>query len=218
VERYEALRTTFREVDGEPEQRISPVTTRLALAEHDLAGGAGDALERLMAEETAAPFDLERGPLIRGSLVRLGEDDHLLLLTMHHIVADGWSMSVLVDELGQLYSAFRAGLPDPLPPLPIQYADYAAWQRRWVEGEVLEGQAGYWTKALAGAPALLELPADHPRSQRRDHAGASLDAALTAGLKELSRKHGTTLFMTLLAGWSVVLSRLSGQEDVEEVR
>jgi hypothetical protein len=138
-----------------------------------------------VAEEATAPFDLERGPLIRGRLVRLAEDDHVLLLTMHHIVSDGWSMGVLVDELGRLYAAFRAGRADPLPPLPIQYADYAAWQRRWVEDEVLEAQASYWTKTLAGAPALLELPTDHPRPQRQDHAGASvgmeLDEELTRG-------------------------------------
>ena len=128
-------------------------------------------------------------------------------------------MGVLVDELSRLYGAFRAGRPDPLPALPIQYADYAAWQRRWVEDEVLEAQASYWTRTLSGAPALLELPTDRPRPQRQDHAGAqaarwSLDEALTAGLKELGRRHGTTLFMTLLAGWAAVLSRLSGQEEV----
>jgi amino acid adenylation domain-containing protein len=218
VERHEALRTTFRARGGEPEQRIGPAASRFHLVERDLAGAAGDALERLLGGEVAAPFDLERGPLIRGCLVRLAEDDHVLLLTVHHIVADGWSMGVLVDELGRLYGAFCAGLPDPLPPLPIQYADYAAWQRRWVRDEVLERQAGYWTEALAGAPALLELPADRPRPQRQDHAGAqlgvSLDEALTAGLRALGRRHGATLFMTLLAGWAATLGRLSAQEVV----
>ncbi|HEX8242219.1 MAG TPA: amino acid adenylation domain-containing protein, partial [Longimicrobium sp.] len=220
VARHEALRTTFSAVNGEPEQRIGPETSRFHLLEHDLAGQA-DALgelERVMAEEAAAPFDLERGPLIRGRLVRLDADDHVLLLTMHHIVSDGWSMGVLGGELGRLYAAFRAGRPDPLPTLPIQYADYAAWQRRWVEDEVLEQQAGYWTKTLAGASQLLELPADHPRPSRQDHAGASLrvelDAELTQGLRALGRRRGTTLFMTLLAGWAAVLGRLSGQEDV----
>jgi amino acid adenylation domain-containing protein len=220
VARHEALRTTFRAMNGEPEQRISPETSRFHLVEHDLSGHADalDELERLTADEAAAPFDLERGPLIRGRLVRLAADDHVLLLTMHHVVADAWSMAVLVDELGRLYAAFHAGRADPLPPLPIQYADYAAWQRRWVEDRVLEAQAAYWTKTLAGAPALLELPADHPRPPRQDHAGArlplALDAELTAGLKELSRRHGTTLFMTLLAGWAAVLARLSGQDEV----
>ncbi|HEX8697002.1 MAG TPA: amino acid adenylation domain-containing protein, partial [Longimicrobium sp.] len=221
VARHEALRTTFAVVDGEPVQRIAPaVESRFPLLEHDLAGHADrDAeLGRLVAEEADAPFDLERGPLIRGRLVRLAEDDHVLLVTMHHVVSDAWSMGVLVDELGALYGAFRRGDPDPLPPLPVQYADYAAWQRRWVEGEVLQRQADYWGETLAGAPELLELPTDRPRPARQDHAGAAvrveLDEALAAGLKTLSRRHGTTLFMTLLAGWAAVLGRLSGQEDV----
>ena len=217
VARHEALRTTFAVANGEPEQRIGPETSRFHLVEHDLAGEA-DALERVMDGEAAAPFDLERGPLIRGRLLRLAGDDHVLLLTMHHIVSDGWSMGVLVNELGRLYAAFREGRADPLPPLPVQYADYAAWQRRWVEDEVLEAQAAYWTRTLSGAPALLELPTDHPRPPRQDHAGArlplELDEALTAGLKELSRRHGATLFMALLAGWAAVLGRLSGQPEV----
>ncbi|HEU0016243.1 MAG TPA: amino acid adenylation domain-containing protein, partial [Longimicrobium sp.] len=221
VARHEALRTTFAQVDGVPEQRIAPAeASRLRLVQHDL-GGRADAdgeLRRLMAEEVGAPFDLERGPLIRGRLVRLAADDHVLLLTMHHIVSDGWSIGVLTHELGALYGAFRRGEPDPLPALPVQCADYAAWQRRWVEGDVLRAQAEYWTETLGGAPELLELPADHPRPARMDHAGAQvavrLDEALTAGLKALSRRHGTTLFMTLLAGWATVLGRLSGQDDV----
>ncbi|HEU4558058.1 MAG TPA: amino acid adenylation domain-containing protein, partial [Longimicrobium sp.] len=218
VERHEALRTTFPVRDGEPEQRIGPETSRFALVEHDLAGRAGEALERVMAGEATAPFDLEQGPLIRGSLVRLAADDHLLLLTMHHIVTDGWSMGVLADELGRLYGAFRAGQDDPLPPLEVQYADYAAWQRRWVDGEVLEAQAEYWKRTLSGAPELLELPTDHARPARPDYAGAwvgvDLGEELSAGLKALSRRQGTTLHMTLLAGWAAVLARLSGQDDV----
>ncbi len=221
VARHEALRTTFGARNGEPVQRIGDAeTSRFYLVEHDLAGH-GDApgeLGRVMAEEDGARFDLERGPLIRGRLVRLAEDDHVLLLTLHHIVSDGWSMGVLVDELGRLYAAFRAGRQDPLPALPIQYADYAAWQRRWVRDGVLEAQAAYWKKTLAGVPELIALPTDHPRPLRQDHAGAYvgvvLDEALAAGLKRLSRKQGTTLFMTLLAGWAAVLGRLSGQEEV----
>ncbi|HEX6910409.1 MAG TPA: amino acid adenylation domain-containing protein, partial [Longimicrobium sp.] len=217
VARHETLRTTFAVVDGEPEQRIAPETAGLALVERDLAGRPDDAA-RVMADEAAAPFDLERGPLVRALLLRLADDDHVLLLTMHHVVSDGWSAGVLADELSALYAAFREGRPDPLPALPIQYADYAAWQRRWVADEVLERQAAYWTRTLAGAPALLEVPTDHPRPARPDHAGASLrvmlDEPLTAGLKALGRRHGTTLFMTLMAGWATVLARLSGQREV----
>ncbi|MET0397746.1 MAG: amino acid adenylation domain-containing protein [Longimicrobiaceae bacterium] len=220
VARHESLRTVFALVDGAPEQRIAPADVGFHLAEHDL-GGAADAeaeLAGMMAGEADAPFDLERGPVIRGRLVRLAADDHVLLLTMHHIVSDAWSAGVLTRELSALYGAFLRGEPDPLPPLPVQYADYAVWQRRWVEGEVLQAQADYWTRALSGAPELLELPTDHPRPARQDFAGATaglvLDEELTAGLRALSRRHGTTLFMTVLAGWAAVLARLSGQEDV----
>ncbi|HET7460922.1 MAG TPA: amino acid adenylation domain-containing protein, partial [Longimicrobium sp.] len=220
VARHEALRTVFVEVDGQPVQRILPERSGFHLLEHDLAGGAGARPDPrpLLAEEAGAPFDLERGPLIRGRLVRLAADDHLLLITMHHIVSDGWSMGVFTRELGALYAAFRAGDADPLPPLPVQYADYAAWQRRWVDGEVLKAQAEYWTATLAGAPELLELPADHARPARQDFSGGvvriELHAELTAGLKALGQRHGATLFMTLLAGWAAVLGRLSGQHDV----
>src|ERR1700733_13351441 len=137
---------------------------------------------------------------------------------MHHIVSDGWSMGVLVNELSVLYGAFVRGEEDPLPALSVQYADYAVWQRKWIEGEILKQQADYWKTTLAGAPALLELPTDHVRPKEKDYAGGLsglvLDAGLTAGLKELSQRHGTTLYMTLLAGWAAVLARLSGQGDV----
>ncbi|HEV2146473.1 MAG TPA: amino acid adenylation domain-containing protein, partial [Longimicrobiaceae bacterium] len=221
VARHEALRTTFSLAGGEPVQRIAPVEeSRFSLVEHDLRGEADaeEELRCLLVEEWSAPFDLERGPLIRGRLVRLGEDEHVLQVTMHHVVSDGWSMGVFTRELSALYAAFGRGEADPLPELPVQYADYAVWQRRWVEGEVLRQQAEYWRWTLSGAPELLELPADRPRPVVQDHAGASLgvalDEELTAGLKALSRRQGTTLFMTLLAGWAAVLSRLSGQEDL----
>jgi len=220
VARHEALRTVFTEADGVPEQRIAPADIGFHLVEHDL-GGRADAdaeLGRLMADEAGAPFDLERGPLIRGRLIRLADDDHVLVLTMHHIVSDGWSMGVLFDEISALYAAHREGRDARLAALPVQYADYAAWQRRWVEGDVLREQAEYWTRTLAAAPELLALPTDHPRPAETDHAGGllgvELDAELTAGLRGLSRRHGTTLFMTVLAGWAAVLSRLSGQADV----
>ncbi|WP_414681554.1 condensation domain-containing protein, partial [Longimicrobium sp.] len=221
VARHEALRTTFTEIGAEQVQRIAPVEeSPFQLAEHDLRGHpeAGAELRRLLAEEAATPFDLARGPLIRGHLIRLADDDQVVHITMHHIVSDGWSMGVFTRELSALYDAFRKGEPDPLPPLPIQYADYAVWQRRWVDGEVLKGQAEYWKKTLAGAAALLELPTDRPRPPRQDFTGGEvlieLDAELTAGLKALTRRHGGTLYMAFLAAWAVVLGRLSGQEDV----
>ncbi|HVH13564.1 MAG TPA: condensation domain-containing protein, partial [Longimicrobium sp.] len=220
VARHEALRTTFAQVDGIPEQRIAPADVGLPLVEHDLVGrtDADAEFDRLRAEEARAPFDLARGPLIRGRLIRLAEDDHVLLVTMHHIVSDAWSSGVFFDEFATLYAAHREEREADQPRLPVQYADYAIWQRRWVEGEVLQVQADYWTRTLAGAPELLDLPTDHPRPAKTDHAGAlfgvELDETLTAGLKALARRHGTTLFMTLLAGWSVVLSRLSGQSEV----
>jgi len=171
-----------------------------------------------MAAEAGAPFDLEHGPLVRGRIVRMAADDHVLLLTMHHIVSDGWSMGVLFRELGALYAAFRRGDASPLSDLPVQYADYAAWQRRWVEGEVLARQADYWRRTLAGAPELLEVPTDRPRPARPDHAGAEVRFELgpeaTAALNALAQRHGATLFMALLAGWAAVLGRLSGQDDV----
>ncbi len=221
VARHEVLRTTFTLVDGEPVQRIALVEeSRFHLAEHDLRGEAGaeEEVGRLLAQEWSTPFDLERGPLIRGCLIRLGEDDHVLQMTMHHIVSDGWSMGVLTGELSTLYAACLRGEADPLPAPAVQYGDYAVWQRRWLTGEVLREQAEYWRRRLAGATELLELPTDHPRPARMGHAGASLDVELgeelTGRLKELSRRQGTTLFMTLLTGWAVVLSRLSGQEDL----
>ncbi|HET7460393.1 MAG TPA: amino acid adenylation domain-containing protein, partial [Longimicrobium sp.] len=221
VARHEALRTTFPTVGGEPVQHVAPAEeSAFRLVEHDLhaAPDAPDELRRLAHDEAVAPFDLARGPLVRGRLVRLAADEHVLLITMHHIVSDGWSMGVFVRELGTVYGALHGGRDHPLPPLPVQYADYAAWQRRWVGGELLERQAGYWERALSGAPELLELPTDRPRPRTQDFAGdwaeLELDEELAAGLKALSRRHGTTLFMTLLAGWAVVLGRLSGQEAV----
>src|SRR5262249_1070374 len=147
-----------------------------------------------------APFALAAGPLVRGRLVRMGPDDHALLLTMHHVVSDGWSVGVLARELGGLYAAFSRGEADPLPPLPVPYPDYALWHRRWGGRRAVEAQGAYWAETLAGAPELLELPTDRPRPARQDFAGASvkveLDEALTAALKTLSQRHGTTPYMT----------------------
>ena len=221
VVRHEVLRTTFALHDGEPAQEIGAVEeSSFGLIEHDLRGHheVEAELAALRELEAGASFDLEAGPLIRGRLIRLAEDEHVLLITMHHIVSDGWSMGVLARELKALYGAFLGGEADPLPELEIQYADYAVWQRQWIEGEILQQQAAYWKTTLAGAPALLELPTDHTRPVQQDFAGGFvelvLDEPLTAGLKDLSRRHGTTLYMTLLAGWAILLARLSGQQDV----
>ncbi|MGE8146099.1 amino acid adenylation domain-containing protein [Pseudomonas frederiksbergensis] len=221
VARHEALRTTFVQDQGaDAFQRIAPAECGFALRQYDLRGQA-DAevqLQVLAAEEEAELFDLEHGPLIRGRLIRLNAQDHVLLVTMHHIVSDGWSIGVLTTELAALYEAFRHGLDDPLPALAVQYADYAVWQRRWLSGEVLQTQNNYWQQSLADAPALLMLPTDRPRPVQQDYAGAALsvafDASLTADLKNLSQRHGTTLYMTLMAGWAALLSRLAGQDEV----
>ncbi|TIN35298.1 MAG: amino acid adenylation domain-containing protein, partial [Mesorhizobium sp.] len=218
--RHEALRSVFVAPEGKPWVEVLPPDAGLPMVEHDLRDrpDAEAALLDLCHEEARTPFDLARGPLIRGRLIRMPDEEHVFLLTQHHIVSDGWSMGVLVRELRQLYRAFEAGQDDPLPPLAIQYPDYAAWQRQWLSGERLQKQAQYWRDTLSGAPARLVLPTDHARPAQQSFAGASvpivIDADLTRGLKRLSRQHGTTLFMTVLAAWAAVLSRLSGQDDL----
>ena len=222
ADRHEVLRTRIVMEGDAPRQSIAAPGAGFALTELDVSALAGAeqeaALARIRADEAAAPFDLERGPLVRASLVRVSAACHELLFTQHHIVSDGWSIGVLVREVAALYPAFRAGRPDPLPALAIQYADYAAWQRDWLRGAELERQLGFWKRYLGGAPALLELPTDRARPARQSYAGASmvkaLSAPLSAALRALGQRHGATLFMTLLAGWSVLLSRLSGQRDV----
>jgi natural product biosynthesis luciferase-like monooxygenase protein/amino acid adenylation domain-containing protein len=218
--RHETLRSVFVAVDGQPRVKLLPSEMGVPMVEHDLRG-VPEALERLKeleVEEAGARFDLAQGPLIRARLIRLDEQEHVFLMTQHHIVSDGWSMGVFARELGELYRAFSRDEPNPLAPLAIQYPDYAAWQRRWLGGERLERQIDYWRQTLAGAPVLLELPTDRVRGERQSFAGANipiyLDGELTEGLKELSGRHGVTLFMTLLSSWAAVLSRLSGQEEV----
>lgn len=219
VQRHESLRTRFIEVDGHAVQIVDN-DWGITLLEHDLTGHphAEAEVRRLADAEAQAPFELERGPLVRARLIELSGTEHVLLLTMHHIVSDGWSMGVLVNELGTLYAAFAQGANDPLPALAIQYADYAAWQRRWLSGEVLQRQAEYWKNTLSGAPALLALPTDHPRPAEQSYAGGSievaLDAKLTSEIKALSRRHGATPYMTLMAAWGLTLARLSDQEEV----
>ncbi|HET8774712.1 MAG TPA: non-ribosomal peptide synthase/polyketide synthase, partial [Thermoanaerobaculia bacterium] len=222
VARHETLRTRFVAVDGVPYQQIAPEDAGFALTLHDLRGLDEESRERVVAElaadEARAPFDLGAGPLIRGVLLAVADDEHVLLITQHHIVSDGWSMGILVREVATLYTAFRRGESDPLPPLEIQYADYAQWQRNWLRGEELARQFAFWKDHLAGAPSLLALPLDRPRPALQSYAGASvpvvLSAELTAALRTISQQHGTTLFMTLLSAWGLLLSRLSGQSDV----
>ncbi|MGS0897588.1 condensation domain-containing protein, partial [Burkholderia stagnalis] len=219
VERHEVLRTRFEAEDGDPVQRIDALAP-FALDEHDLRGlaDAEDALLRHAEAESDTPFDLSAGPVVRGRLLRLDEHDHVLLVTMHHIVSDGWSMGVLIREFGALYHAFVAGRPDPLPPLAIQYADYAVWQRRRVSSEVLQQQLSYWKRTLRDAPALTTMPLDHPRPAVQDHTGDSvdvmLDASLVSRIKTLARRHGTTVFNVMLTAWAALAARLSGQDEV----
>ncbi|HEY6926421.1 MAG TPA: amino acid adenylation domain-containing protein, partial [Steroidobacteraceae bacterium] len=219
VERHEILRTTFRLEQGQAIQVIGS-DSRFALRERDLrrAEDVAAAVAGEASEESRERFDLTTGPLIRGRLLQLADDEHVLLVTMHHIVSDGWSIGILLRELSRLYAAYREGGANPLAPLPIQYADYAQWQRRWLQGEVLQGQVAYWQKHLAGAPELLQLPADRERPLVQGHGGGNvrirLGAALSRRLKEVSQQQGTTLFMTLYAGFAVLLSKLSAQQDL----
>jgi len=218
--RHEVLRTTFIVTDGAPEIRISAVDTGFLLIEHNLCfqADAEILLQELATREAQEKFDLKCGPLIRGRLIKLADKQYVLLMTQHHIVSDGWSMGILAKELSTLYSAIVEGANDPLPPLPVQYADHAAWQRQWMTGDRLHAQASYWQTTLAGVPTLLELPTDHPRPAQQndagDHIEVQLDAELTVQLKALSLRHGATLHMTLLASWALLLARLSGQSDV----
>ncbi|WP_338282406.1 condensation domain-containing protein, partial [Corallococcus caeni] len=221
VRRHEALRTRFVMCDGTPFQQIVPHLT-LTLAQEDLSALPGgeretQALAR-MQEEARTPFNLAEGPPIRFRLLRLEAAEHLMLLTLHHIVADGWSMGVLVRELGALYAAFTQNRPSPLPELRIQYADFAQWQRQVLSGEELDKQVAYWKARLDGAPTLLALPTDRPRPATQSHRGAThsfeVPPAVTAGLRALGLRSGGTLFMPLAAALNVLLSRYSGQHDV----
>ena len=221
VARHEALRTTFRLAGGEPVQVVAPgVRLELPVADRSAVPASDREAEvrRLIQEEVRQPFDLERGPLLRARLIRLAPDEHALILIVHHIVFDGWSAGVLSRELSECYRAFAAGEAPRLPELPVQYADYTVWQREWLTGESFAQHLAYWRGQLAGAPAVLELPTDFPRARVPSHRGATesllLSRSLADRLKELSQQEGATLFMTLLAGFQLLLSRYAGQEDV----
>jgi amino acid adenylation domain-containing protein len=221
IRRHEVLRASFGSLYGQALQLIAP-KVELSIPLTDLsampAAEREAELRRLIRQEAARPFDLTTGPLMRASLLQLNVEEYAALLTMHHMVSDGWSANVMLKELGLLYEAFAEGRRSPLPELSIQYADYASWQRERLTGDVLEGQLGYWKKQLGGAPAMIELPTDRPRppvkSFRGGREGIVLPASLGEALKTLSQREGATLFMTLLAAFYILLWRYSGQADI----
>ena len=220
VRRHQALRTIFRVTEGPPMQVILP-SLILALPVVDLSdrpeNGREDQARRLAREEAERPFDLVRGPLLRATLLRLGHEDHVLLLTIHHIVSDGWSFGVFYGDLTAVYDAIAKGQPSPLTELTVQYVDYAQWQRNWLQGETLESQLAYWNVQLDGV-LTLQLPTDRPRPAVQSFRGArqyfALPKELTETLKAFSQKQRATLFMTLLAAFKALLYRYSGQRDV----
>ncbi|RLD12812.1 non-ribosomal peptide synthetase, partial [candidate division KSB1 bacterium] len=221
VDRHEILRTTFWPEKGEPLQIIAP-ELHLDIPVVDLTHLHGEKLDeeikRLATVEARTPFDLAKGPLFRVTILKASETDHVLLVTMHHIISDGWSIGVLIREITALYAAFSQGKPSPLPELPIQYADFAEWQREYLQGEVLEEQLNFWKKQLGSNPPVLELPTDRPRPQIQTNVGASermvFPKELTDKLYGLARQEGATLFMVLLAGLRVLLGRYAGQSDL----
>ena len=217
VARHEALRTTFRSVDGEPMQVVSPPAP-VPCPVVDLAGANPDEVRRRVDEEVGRPFDLSRDRMLRALLLREGPRRHVLVLTMHHIATDGWSVSILFRELGALYDAFRRGTEPGLPELRIGYTDFAVWQRQQFSGRALEAGLGWWRRELADAPAILDLPADRPRPGVPAWSGAThvatLPPELSSALKLLSRRERATLFMTLVAAFQTLLHRYSGQDDV----
>ncbi len=221
VQRHDALRTTFGTQEGKPVQLIAPTLTLALpvldlqhLPEHEREAEA----QRLASADAQRPFDLARGPLLRTTLLRLAPEESLLLLTVHHIVADGWSLNVLLPELSSLYAAFASGQPSPLPDLPLQYTDFAVWQRELLQGEQFAEQLAYWERLLANGPEVLELPIARPRTAQLSSRGTiyslTLPQTLTDELKYLSRQQGGTLYMTLVAAFQTLLYRYTGQEDL----
>jgi len=221
VRRHEVLRTTY-EAQGGLARQVIHAPGALKLARVDVGALPAEAREaealRLARQEAERPFELATGPLLRTTLVRLADTEHVLVVVLHHIVSDGWSITVLIQEMSALYEAFAQGRPSPLPELAVQYADYALWQRQWLTGAELERQLGYWTRQLAGAPAVLALPHDRPRPAVQTFRGASvpvrLSGALSLALKGLAQREGVTPFMLVLAAFQVLLHRHSGQGDI----
>jgi amino acid adenylation domain-containing protein/non-ribosomal peptide synthase protein (TIGR01720 family) len=221
IRRHESLRTNFLQENGRARPLIH-AAARQALPLIDLSGlpeaERSATAERLATQEAQRPFNLSADRLLRVSLLRLSEEEHIVLLTMHHIISDAWSMGLLVGEVEALYPAFAEGRPSPLEELPLQYADFACWQREWLQGETLESELNYWRGQLTGASPLLSIPADHPRPSVQTYRGATaslrLPEELGNALKTLSREKGATLFMTLLAAFKTLLFRYSQQEDI----
>ena len=221
VERHESLRTTFS-LEGEtPHQHIQPAQSGylsiLKLSPEEKERGEARAMH-LLQEEVRKPFDLSQGPLFRPTLIQIAPEDHILILVLHHIITDGWSMQILYKELSLLYRDFAVHKPSSLSPLPIQYPDFAIWQRTWLQGEVLNNQLIYWKNQLRGMPPYLEILSDLPRPPIQSHKGAArtitLPAQLTKALHRISQEQGCTLFMTLLTAFKVLLSRYTGQSDI----
>ncbi|MEU5517314.1 amino acid adenylation domain-containing protein [Streptomyces griseoaurantiacus] len=218
--RHEVLRTRIVPSRGEPQQRVDPPDSGFRLAVDDLTGlpDAEARVTELVRRESFAPFDMADAPLARGRLLILGPEHHVLVLTVHHAMFDGWSRSMMLRETGALYTALLRGEPDPLPPVPLQYTDFTRGQRTWMAGPGPLAQETYWTDLLEGAPPLLELPTDRPRPPTQDHTGArarlEIGPELTVALKAVTERHEGSLFSTLLTGWAIVLSRLSGQRDL----
>jgi amino acid adenylation domain-containing protein len=218
--RHEVLRTRLVLSDGEPCQQVDPPDSGFRLAVDDLTGlpDAEARVTELVRRESFAPFDMAAAPLARGRLLVLGPEHHVLVLTVHHAMFDGWSRSMMLRETGALYAALLRGEPDPLPPVTWQYTDFTRWQRDWMAGSGPAAQETYWAGQLAGVPPLLELPTDRPRPPAQDHTGEraylEIGPELTAALKKVTEEHEGSLFSTLLTGWAVVLSRLSGQRDL----
>ena len=221
VRRHESLRTTFSTVDELPVQSIAP-NISLPLPVIDLQHLPYEQRQtvalQFAAKDEQQPFDLAQGPLLRTTLLRLDAEEHVLMIATHHIVSDGWSLSIFEQELSALYAAFSNGQPSPLPDLPLQYADFSIWQRQWLQGEVLTSQLNYWKQKLDGAPPVLELPIDHPRPPMQTFRGAqqelALSDSLTEALNALSQQQGVTLYITLLAAFQTLLHRYCSQDDI----
>ncbi|HJT57959.1 MAG TPA: condensation domain-containing protein, partial [Ktedonobacteraceae bacterium] len=221
VQRHEVLRTTFSMVDGQPNQLVKPALSIplpiIDLRESPQSEREGKALQ-LATEAARKPFHLAQGPLIRATLLCLDAEEYILLVNMHHSIADGWSFGIFLQELALLYDAFSHDRPSPLPDLTIQYADFAVWQREWLQGAQFEEQMNYWRRQLKDTPAILQLSTDHSRPAVPTFNGAmevfTLSKELTGALKSLSRQEGVTLYMTLVVAFQTLLYRYSGQEDI----